>query len=377
MVRTSRVPSASSDSHGRLKTRKPKIQDGGQGNEIRGGNNTSGISSNQSTSPAVRNRHSPLNLSGSRKLPETPVHSKSLLKHVESNGEIQNQSIDCAHLICRKEVFEHDNAVCCNKCNRWQHQSCAGFNQSEYKLLNKGKIQDNLMWFCDGCVPQIRCFLQGRPQRESEHTNNTELCKKLDTVIEGFARMEKALVAKESNIEDIIEEKVGKYLSEQRDKEDRQCNLIFHNLPESDASDIEDKKSDDIDKVKSIFSNLEVDYTEISKPTRLGKKMKTDDGKERPRLLRVRVGDVNVKRQALAKAKELKNESNSIWKKVYITPDLTFKEREENRKLRLELNTRRDKGEEDLIIRNRRIVKGGRPFRDRADATGGSEEAAT
>ena len=189
--------------------------------------------------------------------------------------------------------------------------------------------------------------------------------------------MEKAMVAKESNIEEIIEEKVGKYLSEQREKEDRQCNLIFHNLPESEAGNIEDRKSHDVDQVKSIFSNLEVDYTVISKPTRLGKKMNTDDSKGRPRLLRVRVDDFNVKKQVLAKAKELKDERNSIWKKVYITPDLTFKEREENRKLRTELNARRENGEKDLMIRNGRIVKGNRPFRGGAVASGGREEATT
>ena len=43
---------------------------------------------------------------------------------------------------------------------------------------------------------------------ESEFTNNIEWSKKLYTVIESFARMEKELVVKESNIEEIIEEKV-------------------------------------------------------------------------------------------------------------------------------------------------------------------------
>ena len=72
----------------------------------------------------------------------------------------------------------------------------------------------------------------------------------------------------------------------------------------------------------------------ISKPTCLGKKIDTDGSKGRPRLLIAKVDDFNMKKQILGKAKELKVDRNSIWKKVYITPDLTFKEREANRKLR-------------------------------------------
>ena len=41
---------------------------------------------------------------------------------------------------------------------------------------------------------------------------------------------------------------------------------------------------------------------------------------------------------------------------------MTYKERQENRKLRTKLNTRRDQGEEDSVIRNGRISKVKDPF---------------
>ena len=80
--------------------------------------------------------------------------------------------------------------MCCNLCGRWMHQSCAGFNQTEYKTLTKkSKYQDNLMWFCNGCFPTVPCFLEGRdpatsPSRSSKPSTNdiTELNKKLDVV---------------------------------------------------------------------------------------------------------------------------------------------------------------------------------------------------
>ena len=55
------------------------------------------------------------------------------------------------------------------------------------------------------------------------------------------------------------------------------------------------------------------------------------------------------KRQILSKAKTLRNSTE--WNRVYISPDLTPKERAENKKLRDELKRRRNEGEANLIIR--------------------------
>ena len=354
MVRTNKTPSVSSDTQDRLKTRKSKIQDGG----LRDASGTS--NSSKQTSPLVRGRHSPLNTSGPPMLPEIPSASSSPRNNHHSIKEgAEPVDLECALISCRKVVKDSDNAVCCNKCSRWLHQSCAGFNQTEYKLLNKkNKNQVNLMWFCDGCTPQVRCFLQGRSQPpQSPSAMNGDLSKKIDKLVEGFARLEQAMVSKESNMEDLIEEKVEKYFVEQREREERQSNLIFHNIPESTDEDVNDRKEHDVTLVKEIFMTLEMDYTDISKPTRLGKKMTTGKGPGKPRLLRVTVDNVNAKKQALAKAKQLKTDRNKKWNKVFITPDLTFKERTESRKLRAELATRRENGENDLVIRRGRIIK--------------------
>ena len=88
-------------------------------------------------------------------------------------------------------------------------------------------------------------------------------------------------------MEDLIEEKVEKYLGEQREgereREERQSNLnILHNISESTEDDVNDRKEDDVTLVKEIFMTLEMDYTDISKPTRLGKKMTTTEGPGKP-----------------------------------------------------------------------------------------------
>ena len=44
------------------------------------------------------------------------------------------------------------------------------------------------------------------------------------------------------------------------------------------------------------------------------------------------------------------------WSNVYISPDLTPKEREANRRLREELKNRKDAGEKNLMIKRGKIV---------------------
>ena len=61
------------------------------------------------------------------------------------------------------------------------------------------------------------------------------------------------------------------------------------------------------------------------------------------------------KRAVLAAAKTLRHTDD--WNNTYNSPDLTPKEREEGRKLREELKTRRNNGKSNLIIRRNRIIQ--------------------
>ena len=74
----------------------------------------------------------------------------------------------------------------------------------------------------------------------------------------------------------------------------------------------------------------------------------------KPGLLKVTLDSIETKKQVLSKEKTLRNSRRSDLRKVYVSPDLTSKEREANRKLREELNSRRGNGEE-VMIRNGKI----------------------
>ena len=46
------------------------------------------------------------------------------------------------------------------------------------------------------------------------------------------------------------------------------------------------------------------------------------------------------------------------WQSVFISPDLTIKEREINRALHQELKRRKEAGEKDLVIKRGKIING-------------------
>ena len=123
--------------------------------------------------------------------------------------------------------------------------------------------------------------------------------------------------------------------------------MIIHNFPESSTTS--QNKSNDTqafsELVKSEFNISEVKITTV----RL-KQTKPDQ----PRLLLITLENLSTKRNILQQATKL--HKSTSWNNVFISPDLTPKERESNRKLRVELKARKDAGEKDLYIRRGWIV---------------------
>ena len=74
-------------------------------------------------------------------------------------------------------------------------------------------------------------------------------------------------------------------------------------------------------------------------------------------MLRVKIKSLPLKARILRGAKQLRNSERAHWRKLYITPDLTAKERELDRKLRMELRSWRDAGEENIYIRHGKITR--------------------
>ena len=135
--------------------------------------------------------------------------------------------------------------------------------------------------------------------------------------------------------------------------EKRKHNLIFHNIPEpSDASSNEQRVLQDSKTVVSLVeSEFGLKGIQIQRVARLGA---PKQNASKSRLLLVEFGDISTKRSILKQAITLRKSSS--WSNVFISPDLTPKERSLNKTLRDELKARRSAGEKDIYIRRGKIV---------------------
>ena len=172
-------------------------------------------------------------------------------------------------------------------------------------------------------------------------------------------------------IDAVVNVKLEEALKEEADKARKRTNIMIHNLPESEATDEEERKRYDKEECLKVFRDhlgVVADQNDIVHVLRMGKR---NDAAVKPRLLRVILSSIEKKSNILTNAPKLKKSGNQSIKKLYITPDMTPKEMEEDTKIRKELTRRRAEGENDLMIRRGKIVR-----RPEAMAQGGLEEHA-
>ena len=236
-----------------------------------------------------------------------------------------------------------------------------------------------------------------------------EMLNAVENKIEGVKRgFEQENTNTKQNIERMrtIEEKITMQ-EEYKDKERRRNNIILYNIPESRASDAKGQITEDCQKLKDIFARNNFTFTQehfiniyrlgpkhastkdkkereglinkqqenedqnqknenedkqkenddqIQKNENEDKQMKENYSKPRPLLLKFKTFE--FKKMVLDHCKELKylNTETQTSTPIYWGMDLTIKERDERRKLVEEMKIRKSNGENDIAIRNGRIV---------------------
>ncbi|KAF0306583.1 hypothetical protein FJT64_021941 [Amphibalanus amphitrite] len=148
-----------------------------------------------------------------------------------------------------------------------------------------------------------------------------------------------------------------KRMVDSQGKAGRECNLIIHNIPESDSSEPEVRKKHDLKAFEDIVAGLLGDdvKVEVSQVYRLGKKAEAEVG--------TRTENAAKKRLMLLKLREKEHVNELIRKRtllrdvgfpnVYLTRDLSPEEREQEKALREELEK---KGRTTHVIFRGRVV---------------------
>lgn len=170
---------------------------------------------------------------------------------------------------CEEIFSKKQKAMNCNICKYWFCLECSHVSSKLYDAL-KNESSANLPFNCDGCVRLLPSL-----------TDIAARCKSF----------EEKIISLESSIDDKIKTKVESSIEEFKEREERKCNVIIHNITEPVG---EDKKAEDMQKVEEIFKVIKCEDVVVKGFLRLGKPVAG-----RKRLVKVMVDTVSSKHQIL------------------------------------------------------------------------------
>ena len=304
------------------------------------------------------------------------------LLHDEYESEQEDEEID-AHACVLCNSCKEENELECSRCKMHFCTKCSDIKKSEYKFLVK-RVQ-NVYWFCTKCASKAkRCwesdyvvesscatFLQETTKRIDDL--ETELKTKLDEMAKCVPSEMKKTWAQavqdgknmncekmeEKQIARIVQNVVEKQDKQTRDRTNRDLNIVIHRAEESETSMAENQKKHDQEFFSVLCEDiLQVGDIPVENLIRMGKKQEN-----RARPLKIILKDISDKRKIMMRLYNLKYAEDK-FKRISVTDDLTYEEREEISKLVKEAQKRKREdtsGEYDYKVRgpswNRRIIK--------------------
>ena len=162
------------------------------------------------------------------------------------------------------------------------------------------------------------------------------LSAKIDSLETALSEVKAVQVRQESDMAHIKEIIVSQqHQIEVFEERKRNKNLIFSNVPETDVTFEGSNLSTDIDKVKSLVDSIipetaSFDSDDIQEVTRIGR-----GGGRSPRILKVRVANINCRNQILFCSRNLNaNDIRTSFGRVYINKDMSALRRLEEKRLR-------------------------------------------
>ena len=250
--------------------------------------------------------------------------------------------------------------MCCDRCEKWYCNKCAHISDAGYSFLSSQEAK-NVSWFCNDCkdpartaVLEDKCIedkcreytdmlhqkmkaLETDIQRKAEATDLRELQKRMEECEKNIKGLQEDKQEgqtwadiMDSNEKRTVEEVVEKSLkdrdSEEKERQNRRKNTIIFELPESQKSEPDDRKGEDVQKFVGICKNIcKINMTNdhIERAIRLEK---VTEGKDRPLLVTMK--DENKKREVFQNLNKLRD-ARAPFNKVIITHDLTKKQKEE------------------------------------------------
>lgn len=227
---------------------------------------------------------------------------------------------------CNEDTTMDKNALYCDSCNRAVHKECSGLSSTELRVMEL-KSKRMLKYLCKDCEEGLKLV--------------PKLFKTMDMLRSDIEILKSQLEKTVQNSIDVKSsyENPEEMYSEISDRIDRSRNVLIYNIPENPSKELEVRINHDESSVSDILNDLEIDAGNF-KSIRLGRPS------TRPRPVKVIFKDASIALQCLRKRRNLGNESN-----IRIGADLTIMQRDHIKRVYKELDERKAKGENNIIVK--------------------------
>lgn len=270
---------------------------------------------------------------------------------------------------CKTEI-SNSLMIECAECETSYHPICCGLDGITGITVKKLKAKK---WKCPRCFTFPETFPE--PMQKSTTKLTTQTVEEIIAIVNSTVEDKLTTLLAPENLNQTNENdevfttvnrrrrhnSIQKVMREEKEEEilieKKKKNLIVFSMPESSSDEKRDEMLEDFQKIKELYKEkVVVNKEDIEHITRLGTK-----GPQKTRPILITLKSENKRKELLTKNMNLKllEESTSI--NIYVSPDLTRKQRDADKALRQELKQRKITNP-NLVIRSNKIV----PFRHAA-----------
>jgi hypothetical protein len=268
-------------------------------------------------------------------------------------------------LVCKANLKRTETCVQCQVCEEYTHPDCSNISKDLLKyLVDENNEGNSISWSCSHCT-KVAKVLNNKVKVLSKEIQDIK--KDVADVKKDYADLKKDVAdvnkKSEENEKKCSENKTNMrkdIFAELRDREDKKCNIIVHGIDEAPetARTAQAKKDHDLKLVREVAASIDVDIsdeTSIKFIKRIGPKpTEVENEKCRPILLGLNCEE--LKKKIVKNRKKL----HETYESVYIVPDMTKQQREEEDGLWEEANKRNNELDDETALNSHWKVIGSR-----------------
>eukprot|EP00058_Branchiostoma_floridae_P019370 XP_002604860.1 hypothetical protein BRAFLDRAFT_70712 [Branchiostoma floridae] len=176
------------------------------------------------------------------------------------------------------------------------------------------------------CKNDLHKMLKRGKEKQDNNAILENILNRLDKIEEKISTTKETKPREETGtgqVEEIVKKTIAEHKTEERDRENREMNIIIHRVPEPTQTNAEERGIHDTRFAERLFAEpLELGKIDIRNTVRLGKKNEST-----PRPLKVVLQNKDDKKRIMIRLKKLKH-ADEMFRDISVCDDLNKEERE-------------------------------------------------